>query len=248
MKEIEIDKLYYDLVKRVAPDLILRDYIIYYLENNLGIFSKVYYNIISKLLFLRFSDETNIIKNNEDNPTNIILVKIMWIESNSKYIESILKAFEFGKDIYDDNTEGLIFYQNIIDTIVDSENPIKYIPNKLRPEHTREINECFYIFLAGLCLNITTNDLEKREISIGDYCALLKDINKLIKNVNDDLGIYLNELYIIDELIQIIEYNPNAEIKIIIDIRNYLTENAKILEKNNNFKYFQQLFLSVKIN
>ena len=234
LKEIEIDKLYYDLLKRVAPDLILRDYIIYYLENNLGIFSKVYYNIISKLLFLRFSDETNIIKNNEDNPTNIIFVKIMWIESNSKYIESILKAFEFGKDIYDDNTEGLIFYQNIVDSIVDSENPIKYIPNKLRPEHTREINECFYIFLAGLCLNITTNDLEKREISIGDYCGLLKDINKLIKNVNDDLGIYLNELYIIDELIQIIEYNPNAEIKIIIDIRNYLTENAKILQKNNN--------------
>ena len=169
LKEIEKDKLYYDLLIRITPDLILRDYIIYFLEKHLGLFSHVYYRIISELLFLRFSDETNIIKNNEDNLFNIILVKIMWVESNSKYIGSILKAFEYGKDINDDK-EGLNFYQLIYDSITDSEIPIKYISNKERPEHTREINECFYIFLEGLCINITTNDLIKMEISIGDYC------------------------------------------------------------------------------
>ena len=44
--------------------------------------------------------------------------------------------------------------------------------------------------------------------------------------------IYLNELYIIDELIKIIDYNPNTQKKIIEEIRNYLTENAMIIQKN----------------
>ena len=95
------------------------------------------------------------------------------------------------------------------------------------------------------------------EISIGDYCELLKQINKIVKILNDDLSLYLNELYIIDELIQIIEYNPNVTKKIIIDIRNYLTENSKIIQKNQsnkntelekNFKGMNELLTKIKNN
>ena len=255
-KVIESDKLYYDILVRIVPDLLLKDYITYFLEKYLGIFSKTYYNIIAYLLKLRFSDETNIIKNNENNQINILLIKIMWIESNTTYIESVLKAFEYGKEIINDQ-EGSDFCQNIFDSIIDPEVPIKYIANKVRPEHTREINECFYVFLAGLCLSATTNDINEMEISIGDYCELLKKINKIVKNLNSDLCLYLNELYIIDELIQIIEYNPNVTKKIIIDIRNYLTENSKIIQKNQsnkntelekNFKGMNELLTKIKNN
>jgi hypothetical protein len=210
-KVIESDKLYYDILVRIVPDLLLKDYITYFLEKYLGIFSKTYYNIIAYLLNLRFSDETNIIKNNENNQINIILIKIMWIESNTCYIEGILKAFELGKQIINDN-EGLEFYQKIFDSINDQENPIKYIVDKNRPEHMKEVNECFYLFLAGLCFSITTNDINKIEF-IGNYCGILKSIYKIVKNIDDDLHTYLNELYIIDELIVIIDYNPNTKKK-----------------------------------
>ena len=231
LKIIENNKLYNDLINKITPDLILNDYISFYLEKYLGIYSKSFYNIISLLLDIRFSDEKNIIINNQENPINIVLIKIMWIESNSNYIESILKAFEFGKVIYNDK-EGSNFYQKIFNTIIDQENPIKYIVNKNRAEHMKEINECFYLFLAGLCLSIANNNLDKMEISIGDYYIFLKNINKIIKNIDDELNVFLNELYIIDELINIIEYNPNTNKIIIQNIRNCLIENSRIIQKN----------------
>ena len=231
LEKIEKDKIYFDLINKITPDLILQDYIIFYLEKYLGIYSKPFYYIISLLLDIRFSNERNIVNENNENPLNIVMIKIMWIESNSNYIEGIMKAFELGKDIINDN-EGSNFYQMIFDTINDKENPINYIENKDRYYHMREINECFYKFLAGLCLSATTNDMDKMELSVGSYCGILKDIYKIIKNINDDLYTYLNELYIIDELTKIIDYNPNTQKKIIEEIRNYLTENAIIIQKN----------------
>ena len=255
IKEVGNDKLYYDLIDRVTPDLILKDYITYYLEKYLGINSKSYYKIMDLLLYHRFSERTNIIINNENNPINIILIKIMWIESNINYIESILKAFENGKDIINDQ-EGYDFYQMIFSIINEPDIPIKYIANKTRGEHVREINECFYLFLAGLCLSVTTNDIQDMEISLGDYCGILKEINKILKNLDSDLKTNLSELYVIDELIQIIEYNPNVNKKIIEGIRNYLTENSKTLQKidsnkNNilikNFKDMNESLTNIKV-
>ena len=254
LEKIEKDKIYFDLINKITPDLILQDYITFYLEKYLGIYSKPFYNIILLLLDIRFSNERNIVKENIENPLNIVIIKIMWIESNSNYIEEIMKAFELGKDIINDN-EGSIFYQMIFDKITDKENPINYIENKDRYEHMREINECFYQFLAGLCLSATTNDMDKMELSVGSYCGILKDIYKIIKNINDDLNTYLNELYIIDELTKIIDYNPNTQKKIIEEIRNNLTENAIIIQKNHpnkntklieNFKNMNEKIKQIK--
>ena len=253
IETIEKDKLYKDLVYKITPDLILKDYITFYLEKYLGIYSKPFYQIISKLLGLRFSDERNIIKTNIGNKFNIVIIKIMWIEANTNYIEGILKAFEFGKDIINDH-EGSLFYQIIFDSINDPTNPIKYIASKERAEHLREVNECFYLFLSGLCISITTNDMDKIE-SIGSYCGILEEIYKIIKNIDDELYTYLNELYIIDELIKVINYNPNTRKIIIEEIRNKLTENAMIIQKNQpnkntklieNFKGMNDLLLQIK--
>ncbi len=208
IETIENNKIYKDLINKITLDLILQDYITFYLERYLGIYSKPFYLIISLLLDLRFSDERDIIKKYIKNPLNIVIIKIIWIESNTNYIEGILRAFELGKLIIND-IEGSAFYQMIFDSINDSANPIKYIANKERAEHMREVNECFYLFLAGLCLCVTTYDIDKIE-SIGSYSGILKEINKIVKNIDNDLYTYLNEIYIIDELIEIIYYNPNA--------------------------------------
>jgi len=229
-EEIEKDKLYKDLIDKVTPDLILKDYISFYLEKYLGIYSKAFYQIITLLLDFRFSDDRNIIKFNIENPLNIVILKIMWIESNTNYIEGILRAFEFGKEIINDN-EGLNFYIMISDSINDSTNPIKYIANKERAEHMREVNECFYLFLAGLCLSVTSNNMDKIE-SIGSYCGILEEIYKILKNIDNELNTYLNEIYIIDELIKIMSYNPNTRKIIIEEIRTKLIENAIIIQKN----------------
>ena len=231
MNVIEKKKLYCDLINKIKPDLILDDYITFYLEKYLGFYSKSFYNIISLLLDFRFCDESIIIKNKEDNKIKIILIKIIWIESNTNYIKGILNAFEYGKDIYN-YKDDYNYYQKINNIINDPKNPIKYIANKERADHMREVNECFYSYLAGLCLSLATNNLEDMEISFGDYCGILKNIYKIIKDIDNDLNTYLNELYIIDELIKIIDYNPNTKKTIIIDIRNYLTENTRIIQKN----------------
>ena len=231
LKTIENNKLYNDLINKITPDLILNDYIAFYLEKYLGSYSHSFYNIISLLLDLRFSDEKNIIKNNQENLINIILIKIMWIESNSNYIKDILNAFEFCRDVYNDK-EGNDLYKKIFGLINNSENPIRYGSNKNRADHMKEVNECFYLFLAGLCLSVVTNNLDKMEISIGDYCGMLKNINKIVKNIDDELKTYLNELYIIDEMIKIMDYNPNTKKIIIQDIRYSLVEISRIVQKN----------------
>jgi len=251
---IKNNELYNDLVYKIKPDLILNDYITFYLEKNFSIYSKAFYNIISFLLDLRFSNEKNIIKINQNNEINIVMIKIMWIESNKIYLNCLLKAFEFGKDIYNDK-EGTDYYYIIFNLIFNKENPIKYIIDIDRTEYIKDINECFYLFLAGLCLSITNNNLDEMELQIGDYCGILKKIYSIVNNIDDALKTYLNELIIIDELIKIMDYNPNIKKYIIKDIRSYLIQNARIMQQNipdkntiliENFKKMNESLKKIK--
>ena len=64
----------------------------------------------------------------------------------------------------------------------------------------------------------------------------------MLQILNHDLNIYLNELYIIDELIKIIDYELDKgieNIKNIEEIKNYLVENSKIIQKNRADKFSQ---------
>jgi hypothetical protein len=180
---------------------------------------------------LRFSEENEIVKDNASNPINIIIIKIIWLESNTKYIERILKAFEIYKDITN-NKDGIELSQMIYDSIYDKERPIQYIVNGERnQEFKRDVNECFYILLAGLCLSVTSKDIELVEIKIKDYYNRLKEINNILQNLNHDLNIYLNELYIIDKLIKIIECEQDKELK---NIKNIGDIRKKLKKFKNN--------------
>ena len=238
VERINQDKLF-DLLIKLTPDLILNDYITFSFYKYKNLFSTGLYGVIKLLLSLRFPDKIEIIKNNRFNIINIIILKIIWIESNKTYIENILKAFEISKDIVDDK-DGMELIQKMRDVIYDT--PINYIIDGERnQEHSREVNECFYLFLAGLCLSITEN-IRLMDTTIKNYFGRLKDINNVLQNLNHDLHIYLNELYIIDELLEIIEYEFDKGIDNINNIgilENHLIENSKIIQNNRPDKFSQ---------
>ena len=217
----------------------MKDYLIYYLEKHIGTYYESYSYIIELLLNLRFSKEKNIIKDSETNHINIIIIKIIWIESNLNFILNILKIFEIGKDIVYDK-DGIDFSQKIYDSIYDVDSPIKYIVDEERnPEFTREVNECFYLLFAGFCLSITSKDIKLSSKTVKDYNDRLKDINKILQNIKYDLYIHINELYIIEELIKIIDYELEkgiTSLKNLEDIREILIENSKIIQKNQPTK------------
>ena len=247
LDEIKKDKdkfeFFLNLLNRMPhySDLILNDYITFYLDKYIEkeVYFKSCKNIIKLLLNLRFSSERNqIIENNETQPINILFIKILWIVSNTNYIKNIIKLFDLAKNILNYDQEGNIIYEMTENIINNKENSIRYIVNPTRnPEHTREVNECFYIILASLCLSITSKDIKltdskddsenfkNNEINIMNYYDQLKKINIILQKLNNELFIYLNELYIIDELFKVIDYKE-LSIKAISKIRDNLRESA----------------------
>ena len=233
-----------DVVKQIPADLILKDYITYYLNKYVKSETKTEINnkLIHLLLNKRFSEKNETIKNNIKEPINVILVKILWIESNVNYISNILKIFELALKIFNDDGNKLF---NIIEQLIHDKNKeIKYIINETRnPKHTREVNECFYILLATICYSITSDNLllsesssikDKDKVEINLYCDILKEINKILQNINEDLLLFLNEMYVIDELIKVIELQnlKKIEIQKIQKIRMYLRKSAEIIQND----------------
>ena len=225
-------KFNYEAMNIVSKDLILKDYITFYLQNRYemnNIYNKddIYHKIIEILFKLRFNDNNKIIKSGD--AINILLLKIIWLESNANNILNILKIIEQSLMIFD-NDENLL-YDKIYELY--KKNSIKYIINKGRNhEITKEVNECYYILLAIICYCITSNEIKKEKIFT--YCNKLKEINRILQILNDDLFIYLNEMYIIDELIKIIELYPkyNQDLEKIESIKRCIRENAEIIQKN----------------
>ena len=234
----------FDVIKNIPANLILKDYITYYLNENNQFTTKTEINnkLIHLILDLRFNQKNDINTNMIKEPIKIMLMKIMWIESNINYILDILKIFELALNIF--NNDGNKLYDIIEEIIHDENKEIKYIINPTRnPEHTKEVNECFYIILAGICYCITSDKLllaesasnkEKDKVDVIKYCVALKEINIIMQNLNDDLLLFLNEMYIIDELIKIIELQNLKKIDIekINKIKKYLRKSAEIIQNN----------------
>ena len=238
IKEIS-DKSISDAIEKIIEekpedDIILKDYITYYLSKYRKIsdsiykIDDIYHKIIYILLKLRFTDDNEIIKSNDK--IKIQLLKIIWIESNVNYILNILKIIDEAKNIFDGDENKLY------DTIEDlyKTGNIKYITNeKKNLKVTNEVNGCFYILLAIICCSITSDKIKKEKIS--HYYSKLVEINKILQNLNDDLLIFLNEMYIIDELIKLIEiFKKNNNINKINELKEKLRDNAEIIQRYAN--------------
>ena len=133
---------------------------------------------------------------------------------------------------------------------------IKYITNENK-NNIKEINECFYKLLASICYYITSDNIKlanicqikNNEIEINYYCERLRVINKIFQNLNYELCIRLSEIYIIDELIKIIEIfkkinnDNNAEIKQTYDQNK---EHIKLSEELQiNFEKINNLLIKI---
>ena len=272
----EIKKNYqfiYENISKIHQELVLKDYITFYINkykeshefrDDIHNKEEEYYKLVDLLLKLRFNDENKIISNGKKN--DILLIKIIWMESNINNIFKILLIFENSKLIF--NGEG----NKLFKKIEEEANKIIYITREKRnPEHTREVNECFYKLLAGICYSITSDDIklveikdknkkDEIQIEVSYYYYKLIEINKTLQILNDELYIYLNEMYIIDELIKIIDIFKNNNFKLIKEVRKLMSENLKILQIyannydsedfidkiNNYFNQFYNLLINDK--
>ena len=239
----EENKFIFEFVNKIPQDLILNDYITYYLQkyrNNDVIYKKddIYHKIIELLLSLRFNNGNETTEN--DNKIDNLIIKIIWIESNINYVINILKIIENSIIIFGDNED--ILYDKIEKLY--KENNIKYITKQKRnAEDTKEVNQCYYILLAIICYCIVSDEIH---MEINYYCHKLKEINKILQTLNDDLYMYLNEMYIIDELIKVIEiFKKNNDIERINTIKKKFIENAEFIQEYTNNE--DQSILSEKL-
>ena len=228
--------------KKIDPHLMLKDFISFYLDKH-NLKDERNNDMIELLLNLRYNPEkNNIIK--EGDPIKIMLIKMVWIETNSNYILNILDIYSQVEILYDKK----IFLEEVNKKIYGEDKCISYIINKTRnPEYTREVNECYYILLASFCLCLTDDTIDlcedlvlennnNNKIGIDQYLEMLKKINLNLQTLNEDLNISLNEMYIIDELIAIIELQKLKMINIerIKEIKRLLIENASIIQKDTS--------------
>ena len=141
-------------------------------------------------------------------------------------ILNILTIYSYAEKWFNEKKKSKLFI-NIKNIIYDEDRSIKYKIDETRnPKYTREVNECRYIFLASFCLCLTEEEIQLSEklelesniISIKQYLEVLQKINLSMQDLNTDLNISinisLNDVYIIDELIVIIELQKLKKKKI----------------------------------
>ena len=225
--EISNDKFIFDIIDEIPYDVIIKDYINYYVNKYRNISSQGDFNknLIEILLNLRFNEHKNkVIKNNKIEYIKIIIKEIIWMEANFNYISNIVKLFEYSKDIFN---HGNRLYNKFEEKITDKNN-IRNIIDENK-EYISEVNECYYIFLRCFCLCIPSDEisltkslnLENNEKNIGQenkdkinkYIELLKKINIILKELNNILKVNITEISIIDKIIEIIKNKDRLEDK-----------------------------------
>ena len=241
------DKFLFENVGKIDSILILKDYISFFLDKN-DLKSEINNNLVELLLNLRYNPENFIVKENKKEPIKILLMKIIWIETNTNYILNILTIYSYMEKLFNDKEK---LFEKIKNKIYDRDRSIKYITNETRnPEYTKEVNECYYILLASFCLCVTEEDIQLSDkldsednnlVNIYLYLEILKKINLIMQNLNNDLNLSLNEISIIDELVPIIELQKYKKINIpkIKEIMKLLRENSFIIQKNQTDKYIK---------
>ena len=221
----------FNLIKqeKIKLEIVLNDYITFYLikyncdKEILNNISSI--KLINIMLNLRFNETKEIFLNNKDEPIKKFLLYISWLEANKNNIFNILKIYS----ILSRNFSSDIFFNNVEETI--NSKKIKYITNEDRnPKHTKEVNESFYIILASMCLSILPPKI-KIDINNSLYFKNLSMAIKSIQYLDDHLLLFLNELYILDEINEI--YNVISK-NSIANINNFLFSDVISIIINNN--------------
>ena len=245
----ENNKFFVKFAEQIPSDLILNDYITYFLvkygsedgdlKNMLNYMNLSYndnkHKLILLLLNIKFNDKKRIVENNKDNLIKLLLIKIIWLESNKDYITIILNIYDILENIFQENE-----YISIIEKIL-IEEKLRYITHeKKNPDITIEVNECFYKILASLCYSMIPPYIDfKKQISSNKYIDCLSNSIKIIKTLNDDLSIFSIEVDLIEELIQIYEamsLNQKLDKDKLSNICMSLKKNNLILQTNKEIQ------------
>lgn len=242
-KELKDEKFFFEFAKRIPSDLILNDYITYYLikycsedgdcENIVNYYNISYddskHKLINKLLDLRFGIKK------EDNNIELLLKKLNWLLGNNDYIKKILNIYDILKNIFQENE-----YITIIEKTLKEQN-LRYITHeKKNPIITTEVNECFYKIIASFCYSIIPPYIDfKKKIKTISYINSVTNAMKIIKGLNDDLNIFSIEVDLLDELIQIYEVlslNEKLDGDNLTEICSILKNNNSILQTNEKIQ------------
>ena len=241
-KNLENHKFFYEFAQKIPSDLILKDYITYFLikygsddgdfENMTNYYQLSYddckHKLINLLLDIRFDIKKKI-------DLNKLLKIINWILGNKDYIKKILNIYDILKNIFQENE-----YITIIERVL-KEEKLRYITHeKKNPEITTEVNKCFYKIIACFCYSIIPPyiDLTKKIRTI-DYINSLTNAMKIIKGLNDDLNIFSIEVDLLDELIRIYEIlslNEKLDGDKLTEIGSILKSNNLILQTNEKIQ------------
>ena len=244
------NNMIFDILSQGKIDLklVLQDYITFYLSNyddKIIQEEDIYHEFLYILLDLRFNNNHEIYKNNAENYLKILLLKIIWIESNKDNILYLLDIYDLLKKCFRNKDDLLKNIKKKIDN-----KSIKYITNEERnPKHTKEVNECFYIILASICISIIPQNIK---IDNYNYFGALHKSIKLIQYLDDNLGLFLNEIYIIDEINDIHNsfiLNGNAKDDLMNSVFNDIIKNIilnnEILQSSdeNKFENLSSVFM-----
>ena len=258
---------------KIPKDTFFSDYITFYLDkyysSNIDMNSTNYFKnscylsmdyvnhkVIKLLLQLRFKEDKKPDDENDENDEEYIksiLKKICWLESNINYIIDILEIYTTLKENFEkkDNDEKLF------EIINSNYNNIHYITNEEKnPEITTLVNECYYLILASIIYGVIPPNIDftkMKGIQLTYYIDSLKTTSKILGELNDNLKIFLNEMYIIDEFIIIYETldcNNKIDLNLLNTFSETLRENSLIIQKNeanyseeliNNYKELYKL-------
>ena len=243
-------------------NLFLDDYITFYLDKNYNkenlnqshylSFGEVNHKLIHYILKMRFKineEQNEDDENNDDYNLKSILKKLCWLESNINYIIGILDIYKELKGNFEKEKEDKLFelMKYNIETL-----DIKYITNKEKnPKVTSIVNECYYKLLASIiyCILPPNIDFKKKNtMQLNYYIDSVKVSVKILENLNDNLYIYLNEMYILDEFLKIyetLEINNKVELNYLNIISTILKKNSEIIQKNPN-NYIKSLIENYK--
>ena len=242
-EKLEEDKFFFENIKKIPTDLILNDYITYFLikycsedgdfENVANFYDLSYddckHKLINIILDIRFQSKK------ENDSIKFLLRKINWILGNKDYIKKILNIYGELKNIFQENEYIAIIQRTL------KEQKLRYITHeKKNPAITTEVNECYYKIIASFCYSIIPPYIDfKKAIKTIDYIDSLKNAMKIIKGLNDDLNIFSIEVDLIEELIKIydiLSLNEKLDGDKLTEICSILKNSNLILQTNEQIQ------------
>lgn len=249
------NKIIFDLLTNLPLDLMLNEYITYYLikyylnkyKKDLPLsdlpFGNVFLQLINLILDIRFNDNCKIIETIKNEPIKILLLKIIWLESNINYLMKIIDIYLIFKDKFDSS-------DNLLNSMKKTKKDLKHIENeKNTSKYNKEVNECYYLILGSICLSILPNKEFEGNVEEKDYLDAMSNALKILDNLNNDLLLHLNEMHNIDEFIQIYKVFEENDIEMTWEemgkICVCLRKNNEIIQSNAENK-FQQLYDTLK--